>query len=121
MATVGLFVTSVQLNTTDGVDDVSNIPYPGHTRDIQVWEIVVKCVFYLVMIIFSIVGNVFIIVIVYRHKRMHNATNYYMINLAVADLMVAGSCTWVHAVDDATDGWVLGAAFCKFNSFSHGK
>jgi hypothetical protein len=37
----------------------------------------------------SILGNFFIILAVLRCKRMHNVTNYFIINLAIADIIVS--------------------------------
>ena len=34
--------------------------------------------------------------------------------------MVTVSCSWVHLVHDLTEGWVLGAFFCRVNSFTQG-
>ncbi|ESO98045.1 hypothetical protein LOTGIDRAFT_88987, partial [Lottia gigantea] len=81
------------------------------------WEIVVKAVFYGIVIILSLIGNTLVILVIFRHRWMRTTTNYYLVNLAVADLMVTVSCTWVHLVDDVTEGWVLGSFFCTFNSF----
>ncbi len=39
----------------------------------------------------------------------------------VAGLMVTVSCSWVHLVHDLTEGWVLGAFFCRLNSFAQGE
>jgi len=64
--------------------------------------------------------NAAVLVVVARNKRMHTPTNYFIVNLAVSDIMVTSSCTWVHLVDNLTEGWVLGAFFCKLNSFSQG-
>ncbi len=101
--------------------DTSQELYPLAMRYAPPWEIGIKAVFYAVIIGFSLVGNSLIIMIVYRHKRMRTTTNFYIVNLAIADLLVTVSCTWVHLVDDVTEGWVLGEFFCKFNSCSHGK
>ncbi|KAL5018154.1 hypothetical protein ScPMuIL_003876, partial [Solemya velum] len=49
---------------------------------------------------------------------MQTVTNYYIVNLAIADLMVTVSCSWVSLVDDITEGWVLGDFFCKLNTFT---
>ena len=69
----------------------------------------------------AILGNLAVVIVVARNKRMQTTTNYYLVNLAISDLMVTLSCTWVHMVDDLTEGWVLGAFFCKFNSFMQGR
>lgn len=101
--------------------DVSNMNYPGNITTKPFSEIVVKTVMYIPVIAMAIVGNILVILVVARNKRMRTTTNYYIVNLAVADCLVALSCTWVHLLDDLTPGWVLGAFFCKFDTFAQGK
>ena len=100
--------------------DTQLIPYPGSTKNLPVAVIVVKVAFFAGVMAVAIVGNVVVIATVTRCKRMHKATYYYLVNLAVSDLAVTMSCSWVYLVDDLTEGWVLGAFFCKFNSFVQG-
>ncbi|XP_014790986.1 neuropeptide FF receptor 2 [Octopus bimaculoides] len=96
-----------------------NISYPmPRFKEHVLWEVTLKVVFYSLIVIFSLIGNLLIIVIVMRQKRMRTVTNFYIVNLAVADLLVTVCCSWVHLVDDLTEGWVLGAFFCKVNSFA---
>ena len=103
-------------------ENLTQFPYPGSLPSPKpIWEILVKTLCYAVTIVLAIVGNLLIIIIVWRNRRMHTTTNFYLVNLGVADLMVAGSCSWVHLTHDLTEGWVLGAFFCKFNSFAQGK
>jgi hypothetical protein len=52
---------------------------------------------------------------------MRTATNYYIMNLSFADLLVACFPIWIHIVDDVTEGWVVGEYFCKFNPFIQSK
>lgn len=106
-------------------DDLKNFPYEkfpygGVIKEVPVWEIVVKSVIYGIITISSLFGNVLIIVIVMKNKTMKTVTNYYIVNLAVADLMVTLTCTWVTLVDNLTEGWILGAFFCKLNTFTKG-
>jgi len=75
---------------------------------------------YGIVILLSLIGNVAVLFVVARNKRMHTPTNYFIVNLAISDIMVTSSCTWVHLVDNLTEGWVLGAFFCKLNSFAQG-
>jgi hypothetical protein len=105
----------------DGSEHYPYMPYFGEMRNVPMWEMVVKLALYAIISLASLVGNILIIVIVLRDRRMRTTTNYYIVNLAVADLMVTLSCTWVHVVDDVTEGWVLGAFFCKANTFTNGK
>ncbi|KAL8623903.1 hypothetical protein ACOMHN_050618 [Nucella lapillus] len=102
------------------IPDVSNETYPGKVVGKPIWEIVLKTMFYVPVILLALVGNVLVMVVVARDKRMRTTTNYYIVNLAVADCLVTLSCSWVHLLDDLTPRWVLGAFFCKFNSFAQG-
>ena len=101
--------------------DLSQFPYPKPFKQVPTWEAVVKVFFCILIIVLALIGNITIILIVWKNKRMRTTTNFYIVNLAVSDLMVTCSCTWVNLVDDLTEGWVLGAFFCKFNSFVQGK
>ena len=99
------------------------------------WTVRFTCTFlqvavYSVIIVTSMLGNGAVIFIVWREKRMRTPTNYFIVNLAVCgvmvtsplhDVMVTSLCTWVHLVADLTHDWLLGAFFCKFNSFAQGK
>ena len=121
---------SILESETDKMSNLDNIsrpfpplhemPYLGTIKVVPMWEIVVKSLIYGIIIIFSLIGNALIIAIVLQNRKMRTATNYYIVNLAVADIMVTVSCTWVTLVDDVTEGWVLGAFFCKFNTFTQG-
>ena len=101
--------------------DTSQFPYPSVIVYPPLWEVVVKVVFYAVIIVLALIGNILVVYIVWHNKRMRTTTNFFIVNLAISDLMVTTSCTWVHLVDNLTEGWVLGAFFCKFNSFAQGK
>lgn len=56
-----------------------------------------------------------------NHLTFQTTTNYYIVNLAVADCLIALTCSWTHLVDDMTPFWILGSFFCPFNSFSQGE
>ena len=101
--------------------DQSLCEYMGKHRITPEWELALKVTLYTLVIISSLVGNLLIIFVVWKNKRMRTTTNYYLVNLAIADLLVTSMCSWVHVVDDVTENWVLGAFFCKFNSFAQGK
>ncbi|KAH3716963.1 QRFP-like peptide receptor [Dreissena polymorpha] len=98
--------------------DLSSLEYPGTLKDVPIWEIVIKITFYSILIISAVLGNSLIILVVARTKRMQTTSNYFLVNLAVSDLLVTVCCSWVRLVDDLTEGWVLGNVFCKLNSFA---
>jgi hypothetical protein len=41
---------------------------------------------------FALVGNSLVITVVCRNPRMHNVTNYFIVNLAIADILVSLLC-----------------------------
>ncbi|KAK3579424.1 hypothetical protein CHS0354_028222 [Potamilus streckersoni] len=98
---------------------ISSMEYPLDIyKDVPLWEFVLKIVLYTIIIVASLVGNFLVIVVVLKNKRMQTATNFYIVNLAVADILVTVACSWVQLVNNLTNGWILGTFFCKFNSFA---
>ncbi|XP_078354337.1 QRFP-like peptide receptor [Oculina patagonica] len=78
---------------------------------------------YCVILLISLLENTFIIIIVYKHRDLRKTVNYFIVNMAVSDLvfslvliplqitrLVTGSSHW------AVSG-VLGAIFCKLYHF----
>lgn len=100
--------------------DYSQIPYQGVIKQVPAWEIAIKSLFYAIIMVPAIAGNIMVILVVFRNTRMRTTTNYYIVNLAVSDILVTMSCSWVHLVNSVTNSWVLGSFYCKFNSFAQG-
>lgn len=101
--------------------DVSKEHYPLKPPMKSAYEVALKVATYCAIIVLSLIGNTLVVYVVWRNHRMRTTTNYFIVNLAISDILVTVCCTWVHLVDDLTEGWVLGAFFCKFNSFAQGK
>lgn len=53
---------------------------------------VIYSVAYISIMIIAIAGNAMVVAVVYRNQSMHTVTNYFIVNLAVADIMVAVIC-----------------------------
>lgn len=101
--------------------DTRQMDYPMNITSVPVGEAAAKITVYTILILISLIGNTLIVLVVLKNKRMQTTTNYFLVNLAVSDLVVSLSCSWVSLVDDLTEGWVLGVFFCPFNSFAQGK
>ncbi|XP_038046570.1 D(1) dopamine receptor-like [Patiria miniata] len=67
----------------------------------------------------SIVGNILVIVAVLTVRRLRSSiTNYFIVSLACADLMVSMLVMPFAAVFEITDSWPFGLAFCDaFQAF----
>lgn len=53
---------------------------------------IVYCIAYLFVFAVGIVGNFFVIAVVFRSPRMRTVTNFFIVNLAVADILVIVFC-----------------------------
>jgi len=72
----------------------------------------------------SFFGNIFIIIIVYKHRDLRKTMNYFIVNMAVSDLLFPLIVIPVNIVGLVTDSWQLrvsgnlGSSFCKLFYFS---
>lgn len=53
---------------------------------------VVYCVLYVLIFIVGLIGNSFVIAVVLRAPRMRTVTNFFIVNLAIADILVIVFC-----------------------------
>lgn len=73
-------------------------------------------VFYGIVILTGIFGNSLVIVVVWKTRVMHTATNYLLVNLAASDILVLLWCpnTYDFAVAGALPEGQLGDYLCRF-------
>ena len=63
-------------------DNVPLIRQPAHM-------IVIFALAYGLVFIFALLGNILVIAVIFKDPTMRNVTNYFILNLAVADILVA--------------------------------
>jgi len=73
----------------DPLDACSANAYPYEDFTQTEWVRVSFIVLYVVIIVLSVVGNFMVIWTIARNRHMWTVTNYYILNLAVADFLVA--------------------------------
>ncbi|XP_064455622.1 5-hydroxytryptamine receptor 2A-like [Ornithodoros turicata] len=73
--------------------------------------VLVSCVLGLI-ILATVVGNVFVIVAIFMERNLQSVGNYLVLSLGVADLMVACLVMPLAAVAEVSQEWVLGPALC---------
>lgn len=66
-----------------------------------------------VVFVVGLVGNALVCIAVYRNHTMRTVTNYFIVNLAVADFMVILFCLPPTVLWDVTETWFLGNVLCK--------
>lgn len=63
-------------------------------------------------IVFAIAGNILVILSVVCNRHLRTPTNYFIINLAIADLLLGTTVLPVSATLEILDYWVFGRIFC---------
>ncbi|RZF42089.1 hypothetical protein LSTR_LSTR006682 [Laodelphax striatellus] len=61
----------------------------------------------------GLIGNALVCTAVYRNRTMRTVTNYFIVNLAVADFMVILFCLPPTVLWDVTQTWFMGTLVCK--------
>ncbi|ELU04187.1 hypothetical protein CAPTEDRAFT_77597, partial [Capitella teleta] len=83
--------------------------YSDYTQ--QHWVLSVFVTLYVLIMTMSVAGNALVIWTVYSNKHMRTVTNYYIVNLATCDLMVAAFVLPLKLLEYA--------APCSWQIFSH--
>jgi len=79
--------------------DTSGVSYPPHAfGTVTPMEAAGKISLTSLIMCLALVGNCLVVTTVWRCRRLRTPTNVYIVSLAVSDLMVTLSCTWVHLV-----------------------
>lgn len=68
---------------------------------------------FFVTFIVGLVGNFLVIFSVWRNEHMHTVTNYFIVNLSVADFLVILICLPPTVLGDVTETWFMGSIMCK--------
>lgn len=80
----------------------------------------VYCVAYVVVFVVGLIGNSFVIAVVYRSPRMRTVTNFFIVNLAVADVLVIVFCLPATLMSNIFVPWILGWFMCKAVAYIQG-
>uniref|UniRef100_A0AAZ3S3X9 Neuromedin-K receptor n=1 Tax=Oncorhynchus tshawytscha TaxID=74940 RepID=A0AAZ3S3X9_ONCTS len=82
-----------------------------------VWLLALWTVAYSLVLFVSVSGNVIVVWIILAHKQMRTVTNYFLLNLALADTSMAAFNSFVNFVYAAHGDWYFGLVYCKFHNF----
>uniref|UniRef100_A0A2K6MY19 Alpha-1A adrenergic receptor n=1 Tax=Rhinopithecus bieti TaxID=61621 RepID=A0A2K6MY19_RHIBE len=65
------------------------------------------------LILFGVLGNILVILSVVCHRHLHSVTHYYIVNLAVADLLLTSTVLPFSAIFEVLGYWAFGRVFCN--------
>lgn len=97
-------------------ETVNNATTPLHVELPDISHIIIMVtVFYSLVFLLGVVGNLLVIVVVSRNVDMRTSTNCFLVNLSVADMLVLLVCMPSALVEVlARDVWLLGVSMCKY-------
>ena len=84
--------TGTLFNASDdgNLNPVEHVPDRFYRHSIAMTAI--YCIAYMLVFVIGLIGNSFVIAVVYRSPRMRTVTNFFIVNLAVADVLVIVFC-----------------------------
>ncbi|KFV45040.1 putative G-protein coupled receptor 83, partial [Gavia stellata] len=89
--------------------------YGAESQSITVKALLI--VAYSFIIVFSLFGNVLVCHVVIKTKRMHSATSLFIVNLAVADIMITLLNTPFTLARFVNSTWIFGKGMCHVSRF----
>ena len=109
-------VTEGLVNLSDVVANNSGLHYPAYY---SMSYRIIGCLFVSIIFVIGFVGNIMVVVVVWRTRSMHTPTNCYLVSLAVADILLLVSAPLPTIVEYflIVDQCVLGAVGCSVMVF----
>ncbi|XP_071953087.1 RYamide receptor-like [Antedon mediterranea] len=80
---------------------------------IPLWAAIIYGILYAVITLLGIGGNAIVCYIVLGNKCMRTVTNYFIVNVAFSDLLVAVFCVELSYYESVFESWPLGEVGCK--------
>ena len=85
MSPTNLSVVDMNFTTTNPIVDDRKVPLLKQTLPV----IIALSVAYIIVFILAVVNNSLVVSVIIRNPQMRNVTNYFLANLAVADILVS--------------------------------
>ncbi|XP_064457759.1 gastrin/cholecystokinin type B receptor-like [Ornithodoros turicata] len=82
--------------------------------------LVLQCLPYVPVILFGTFGNLAILCVVAANREMRKRTNFFICNMAVADLLTTVVSSWQVLVTNVYQFYVLGGVFCRLEGLFQG-
>ncbi|PBC26491.1 Tachykinin peptides receptor 99D [Apis cerana cerana] len=127
MQTIEVFLNSTVSDPWNVSLLMENYTYHNNTNitDLQLrnqfilpwWRQMIWTLLFAGMIIVATGGNLIVIWIVMAHKRMRTVTNYFLVNLSIADAMVSTLNVTFNYVYMLNSHWPFGTLYCKICQF----
>ncbi|XP_067139073.1 tachykinin-like peptides receptor 86C [Centruroides vittatus] len=101
------------------VEHVQDVLQVNSTRPfvLPLWQKVIWSFVFGIMVTVAVIGNTIIMWIIIAHRRMRTVTNYFLLNLSIADFMMATFNVIFNFVFMLESHWPFGLTYCIFTGF----
>ncbi|RWS30686.1 tachykinin-like peptides receptor 86C [Leptotrombidium deliense] len=83
----------------------------------DMWVQIIWSTLFVTMVLGAVLGNLLVIWIILGHKKMRTKTNIFLLNLSVADLMMATLNALFNFVFMLKSHWPFGLVYCTISNF----
>ncbi|KAL1506143.1 hypothetical protein ABEB36_005560 [Hypothenemus hampei] len=123
-----MFTLNVMTNTTNleyntafpnfGLDlnESCDIVHPEYPTRNPIFSSIAYTMYGVIFVV-ALLGNVFVCYIVLQSPRMRTVTNYFIMNLAVGDILITLLCVPFTSVTIMLQYWPFGASMCPFVNY----
>ncbi|XP_014480178.1 PREDICTED: tachykinin-like peptides receptor 86C, partial [Dinoponera quadriceps] len=100
-------------------DRITDCVFANQERpfDLPWWQKLFWSLIYAVIVLVAIGGNGIVMWIVLAHRRMRTVTNYFLVNLSLADLMMSSLNCGFNFIFLVNSDWPFGVVYCTINNF----
>ncbi|XP_027752845.1 C-C chemokine receptor type 4-like [Empidonax traillii] len=96
-------------------DNYNDAPKPCSKESVRIFAASFLPVLYSLVFLVGLTGNILVIVVLLKYKRLKSMTDVYLLNLAISDLLFVLTLPfWSYF---AVDQWVFGTPWCKVISW----
>jgi len=97
-----------------------NSSYPMEDITSNLTVQIIFCLFYIIIFVLGIFGNVLVVFVVGRNRQMHTVTNLFIANLALSDVLLCVLAVPFTPLYTFMSGWVFGKTLCHLVPYAQG-
>ena len=115
LANCSLSFQGIEFDLSTGLGSgASNPSSKANVPQAPLYILVCVSILYIIIFVVGMTGNFLVVLVVCRTHEMRNTTNFFLVNLSVADLLVILVCMPSAFVDIySKEVWYLGPVMCK--------
>ncbi|KAJ8023764.1 putative G-protein coupled receptor 19 [Holothuria leucospilota] len=85
--------------------------------EVPAWLVVLATLFGSAVWLVAVLGNVLVVTVIKRSRRLQSTTNFFVVSLAFSDITTSVFCLPLFIVATATQSWYFGSFMCQFSRF----